>query len=278
MHKVFYASSTSIFTRRLVSPFPFILSSVFILHCFTSITHSSITFSLTIIRLFSFSSYTQRYKFAIPFNLKGYKGYDRCDSFIFDYEPNGNLCGSFIYLSVELQSPLSTANPNLDCICHFLGCFPSAQLPQKNEERKIAYYIISRLEATAVQKGRFGRPKIQLSPKVAKWAGLIEIDFFCAILSFWDMIDFIYIFLRDMRNLKNYYFSGRGEKLFFWAQSTMIWRGLREALNWSPIMPRYVYTEKTCIPFAIKLNEIWSWWQFPFDSEHKWKFIWFRKS
>ena len=54
----------------------------------------------------------------------------------------------------------------------------------------------------SVQKGRFWHSKIQLSSKVAKFAGKIEIDlalsccihdfFLCVILSFRDMIDFIY--------------------------------------------------------------------------------------
>ena len=41
----------------------------------------------------------------------------------------------------------------------------------KNDGRKISYHIISRLGAATVQKGRFVRPKIQLSLKVAKFAG-----------------------------------------------------------------------------------------------------------
>ena len=75
----------------------------------------------------------------------------------------------------------------------FLGCFPStnmqtplpipsgvpsseirikdAQCPKKNDERKISYHIISHLGAAGVHKGRFGRPIIQLSSKVAKFAG-----------------------------------------------------------------------------------------------------------
>ena len=45
-----------------------------------------------------------------------------------------------------------------------------AQCP-KNDGRKISYHIISGLGAAAVQKGRFGRPKIQLFSKMAKLAG-----------------------------------------------------------------------------------------------------------
>ena len=55
------------------------------------------------------------------------------------------------------------------------------------------------------KRGRFGRSKIQLSSKVAKFAGWIGIDltlnfcpydFFCAILNFSDMINFVF-FSRD---------------------------------------------------------------------------------
>ena len=42
---------------------------------------------------------------------------------------------------------------------------------KKNEGLKISYHIISRLDAAAFQNRRFGRPKIQLSPEVAKFAG-----------------------------------------------------------------------------------------------------------
>ena len=41
----------------------------------------------------------------------------------------------------------------------------------KNDGRKTLYHIISRLVAVGVQKGRFGRPKIQFCSKVAKLAG-----------------------------------------------------------------------------------------------------------
>ena len=67
------------------------------------------------------------------------------------------------------------------------GCFPTtdmqtpplrsdhfdtknAQCAKKNDGRKIAYHIISRLGAAAVQKGRCGRPKIHLFSKVTKFA------------------------------------------------------------------------------------------------------------
>ena len=42
--------------------------------------------------------------------------------------------------------------------------------------RKIAYHIISRLGAMDVQKGRFGRPKIQFTSIVSKFAVKIGID------------------------------------------------------------------------------------------------------
>ena len=45
-----------------------------------------------------------------------------------------------------------------------------AQCPNKNDGRKFSYHIISRLGATGVQKGRFGRLKVQLSLRVAKFA------------------------------------------------------------------------------------------------------------
>ena len=69
----------------------------------------------------------------------------------------------------------------------------------KNDGRKISHYIISRLGTAGVQKGRFGRQKIEFPSKFAKFAGQIGIglrlifcikDYFCAILSFSDMIDF----------------------------------------------------------------------------------------
>ena len=51
--------------------------------------------------------------------------------------------------------------------------------------------------------------QIQLSSKVAKFAGWIEIDlalifcknnFFCAILIFWDMINFVFFFVREQKS------------------------------------------------------------------------------
>ena len=47
-----------------------------------------------------------------------------------------------------------------------------AQCAKKKGGRKISYHIISRLGAAVVQKGRFGRPKIHLSSKVAIFAYL----------------------------------------------------------------------------------------------------------
>ena len=46
-----------------------------------------------------------------------------------------------------------------------------AQCAQKSDGRKISYHIISRLGAMGIQKERFGRPKIQLFSKIAKFAG-----------------------------------------------------------------------------------------------------------
>ena len=46
----------------------------------------------------------------------------------------------------------------------------------KKDGRIIVYLIISRLGAAVVQKEYFGRPKIQISSKVAKSAGYIGID------------------------------------------------------------------------------------------------------
>ena len=75
-----------------------------------------------------------------------------------------------------------------------------AQWAKKNDGWEISYLITWRLFATGVQKGRFGCPKIQLSLKVAKFAKQIGIDlalifcmndFFCAILSFWDIVIFV---------------------------------------------------------------------------------------
>ena len=45
-----------------------------------------------------------------------------------------------------------------------------AQCARKNDGCKVVYHIISRLGAADIQKGRFGRPKIQLSSKMAKFA------------------------------------------------------------------------------------------------------------
>ena len=51
-----------------------------------------------------------------------------------------------------------------------------AQCTEINDERQISYHIISRLGDAGVQKGRFRRPKIQLSQKMVKFAGYIGID------------------------------------------------------------------------------------------------------
>ena len=69
------------------------------------------------------------------------------------------------------------------------GCFPTkdmhtlsllrsshldikdAQCAKKNDGRKILYHSISRVGTAGVQKRHFGRSNIQLSSKVAKFAG-----------------------------------------------------------------------------------------------------------
>ena len=76
-----------------------------------------------------------------------------------------------------------------------------AQLAESKEGRNISYHIISRLGAMGVQKGYFGRSKIQFSSNVAKFERKIRIymtlifflnDFSCEILSFGDIIDFVF--------------------------------------------------------------------------------------
>ena len=68
-----------------------------------------------------------------------------------------------------------------------------AQWAETKYMLNISYHIISRFRFMGVQMGRYGRPKIQFSSKVAKFAEKIGIDltlifciydFFCAILSF----------------------------------------------------------------------------------------------
>ena len=51
-----------------------------------------------------------------------------------------------------------------------------AQCAETKDELKISYHIISRLGVMGVQKGRFGRLKIQLSSTVAKFAAKFGID------------------------------------------------------------------------------------------------------
>ena len=69
---------------------------------------------------------------------------------------------------LQICRPLSLRSGHLD--------IKDAQSTKKNDRRKISYHIISRLGATGVQKGHFGHPNIQLSSKVAKFAGYIGID------------------------------------------------------------------------------------------------------
>ena len=65
--------------------------------------------------------------------------------------------------TTDMQTPSSLTSGHLD--------MKDAQRAKKNYGRKISYHIISRLGAAAVQRGRFERQKIQLSLKVAKFAG-----------------------------------------------------------------------------------------------------------
>ena len=51
-----------------------------------------------------------------------------------------------------------------------------AQCAENKDGLKISYHIITCLGTTGVQKGRFGRPKVQFSSKVAKFARKIGID------------------------------------------------------------------------------------------------------
>ena len=50
-----------------------------------------------------------------------------------------------------------------------------AQCAKKNDGRKFSYNIIPRLGAAGVRKGRIRRPKFQLSSKVAKFHGRLEL-------------------------------------------------------------------------------------------------------
>ena len=51
-----------------------------------------------------------------------------------------------------------------------------AQCAETKDVLKISYHIMTRLGAMGVQKGRFGRLKIQFFSKVAKFSGQIGID------------------------------------------------------------------------------------------------------
>ena len=57
------------------------------------------------------------------------------------------------YPTIDMQTPLLRSG-HLDT--------KDAQCAKKNDGRKIPHHIISRLGAAGIQKGRFGRPKIQL--------------------------------------------------------------------------------------------------------------------
>ena len=46
-----------------------------------------------------------------------------------------------------------------------------AQCAENEDGHTISHHVISRLAATGVQKRRFGRPKIQFSSEVTKFAG-----------------------------------------------------------------------------------------------------------
>ena len=86
-----------------------------------------------------------------------------------------------------------------------------AQCAETKDVLKKSYHIMSSFQVMGVQKGRFGRPKVKFSLKLAKFTGKIGIDqkiifciddFFCAILSFRDMIDFVFFHSGLSRNLK----------------------------------------------------------------------------
>ena len=86
-----------------------------------------------------------------------------------------NFCKNIIIPSIEMRSwvgcfltkdmqtppPLRSGHINIR----------DEQCAKNKDGRKISDHIISRLGAMGVQKGRFGRPKIQLSSKVTKFAG-----------------------------------------------------------------------------------------------------------
>ena len=69
----------------------------------------------------------------------------------------------------------------------------------KNYGRKIACQIMSRLGTTWVQKGHFGRPKIQLSSKVALIFCMDDIC--CAILGLLRYARFCIFFLWDLTEI-----------------------------------------------------------------------------
>ena len=92
------------------------------------------------------------------------------------------------------------------------------QCAKKNDGREVSYHIITHLGATAAQTAP------QTFYFLQQWQNLgsIGIDFAlisctnnfsCTILSFWDMIDFVFCLSGLYRNVKNFFFFGGG--LFF---------------------------------------------------------------
>ena len=89
---------------------------------------------------------------------------------------------------------------------------------KKNDDCIISYHIILHLGAKDAQTRPISVPKIHLSSKEAKFVEQIWIDlalifcmndFFCAIASFWDMIDFFF-FLQDLAEIWRIFFLGGG--------------------------------------------------------------------
>ena len=63
----------------------------------------------------------------------------------------------------DMQTPLPLRSGYLD--------IEDTQCAENKDGPEISYHITSRLGVTGVQKGRFGRPEIHFSLKVAKFAG-----------------------------------------------------------------------------------------------------------
>ena len=94
------------------------------------------------------------------------------------------------------------------------------QCAKTQGRRKMSHHIVLRLGATGVQKRCFRRQNIHFSSKVTKFAERIRIDLrlifwydsFCAIISYSDIIDFVYFFTGLNRNVKKkkqtHFYSG----------------------------------------------------------------------